>query len=175
MCVLGAFPNQQQLGCLADTAVWLLSESIEWNTVMLEFIDNHLILFKKATSMSVDQKCIFELALASDFPRRRKGLFIVVLACFSGWGIYNCIGKNTCSTSRRVRLISRVFFISPRHVIWDSAGWWEFTYSRGKDGLPLHRTPDCTVWLRLWTDQIQWHWYFLGVMTLQQEPASSFM
>lgn len=51
---------------------------------MLEFIDNHLILFKKATSVSVDQKCVCELALASDFPRSQKGLFVVVLACFSG-------------------------------------------------------------------------------------------
>lgn len=51
---------------------------------MLEFIDNHLILYKKATSVSVDQKCICELALTSDFPRSRKGLFILVLACFLG-------------------------------------------------------------------------------------------
>lgn len=51
---------------------------------MLEFIDDHLILLKKATSVSIDQKCICEWALASDFPRRSEGLFIVVLACFAG-------------------------------------------------------------------------------------------
>jgi len=49
MCVIGAFANKQQLRCMADKAVWLLSEGFERNIVKLNLIDYMDVPFDKAS------------------------------------------------------------------------------------------------------------------------------
>lgn len=56
MRILGAFFDQQQLGCMANKAVWLLSEGFERNIVRLVFVDIHMVLSGKASSVSVWSK-----------------------------------------------------------------------------------------------------------------------
>ena len=125
MCVIGALSDQQQLRCMADTAVWLLSKGFKWNIVRLGLFGDCLLSSlwpSQSLQWSVLIRAVWKIKsfngnwfTALWFWQLSRILWQFVTCFRLVWGNCNCIGRNTFEKSCRLHLLQHgfLFFIIP--------------------------------------------------------------